>query len=77
MLYEAREMVKGISTVNFVFADLNGDLKVRFNEADRGGRFVFGFKSVDDLAMLIRGLDYHRFEDEPCAKPEDEPPSDE
>ena len=58
LLSMAKQLVKGIHVVNFVYADINGDIKVRFKEADKQGRFVFGFSSFDDLACLICGLDY-------------------
>ena len=67
LLSKAREMVKGIGVVNFVYADINGDIKVRFNDPDRQGRFAFSFSSLDDLACLIHGRDFDRFisDDEP------------
>ena len=62
ILSEAMEMVSSVNTVNFVFADIHGDLKVRLTEADKNGRFVLNFTSIDDLAQIIRGLDYCNFD---------------
>ena len=56
------EMVSPIPTVNFVFADIHGDLKVRLTEADKNGRFVFKFNSTEDLIQIIGGLDYYKYD---------------
>ena len=62
ILHEAIEMVSSMHTVNFVFADIHGDLKIRLTEADKDGRFVLGFNSTEDLAQIIRGLDFCNFD---------------
>ena len=51
-----------IHCVNFVFADIHGDLKVRLTEADSNGRYVQNFNSIEDLAEIIRGLDFSEFD---------------
>ena len=58
ILTEAHDLVSSVSSVHFVYADIHGDLKVRFNEADKDGRYVVKFNTTDDLAEIIRGLDF-------------------
>ena len=48
--------------VNFVFADVNGDLKARFHDPDERGRYVSPFESITDLAELIRGRDFRTWD---------------
>ena len=55
---ETVEMVNSspnlIHVVDFVFADINGDLKV----PDSQGRYTFPFSSIVELAELIRGFNF-------------------
>ena len=66
ILSEANEMINRTpeirSSVNFVFADIHGDLKVRLNEADKTERYVLNFNSTEHLAEIIRGLDFCEFD---------------
>ena len=61
-MFDARNMIEGNANINFVYAAPNGDLKVRLNEADKDGRYVFNFHSSDDLAEIIRGLDFRIYD---------------
>ncbi len=51
-----------LSSVNFVYADANGDLKVRLNEQGADGRFVYSFDSLVELAEIVRSLDFVEYE---------------
>ena len=62
ILFEAMHMVSSVHTVNFVFVDIHGNLKVRLTEADKDGRFVLNFTSTEDLAQIIGGLDFCKYD---------------
>ena len=61
LLFKAQKLIEGIPCVDFVFADINGDTKVRLKEADGKGRYVFPFYSLEELAVIIGGVDFYPY----------------
>ena len=52
LLSEAINFVDSIEEVNFVYADIHGDTKVRLKEA-HNGKFVFLFNTIEELEKLL------------------------
>ena len=61
----AHQVTSTIEEVNFVFADTNGNLKLRLKEPI-GNKYVYSFKSKEDLLDLFQQLEWEqpRIDDE-------------
>ena len=55
ILQEARETVEKEDRIQFVFADIHGNLKVRLKDEFKK-RFVFNFDDIEDLSLFLRKI---------------------
>ena len=56
LLATAKHKFEGHSAINFLYIDVNGDLKVRLNEPIKN-RYAFNFENVEDMALTNRTPD--------------------
>lgn len=61
-LKKAQDLIQRSQDKSFVFADIFGTLKVRF-EKQLNGRYVYEFYNIDELRQLIIDQDYSDFEE--------------
>ena len=59
LLHEATEITSNVNEVNFAFADIHGDLKIRLVNAIEG-RFVFSFSTIEELKNLLSKMGFLR-----------------
>ena len=50
--YEASQLTENNSMINFVYADIHGDIKVRLNNIFRG-KYAHNFNSIEELEELL------------------------
>ena len=55
LLYDASNLVNGMDKVDFVFANIHGDLQVRLVEPYED-KILFYFNSIDDLTKLLADM---------------------
>ena len=55
LLATAKGKFEGHPAINFIYIDINGDLKVRLNEPIKN-RFAFPFEDIDDIENLFMTL---------------------
>ena len=55
MLYDAGLLTETIDSINFVYANVHGDLKLRLVK-EIEGKHVFSFDSIDNLNKIIRDM---------------------
>ena len=55
ILYEASKLTEDIGTVEFVFANIHGNLVIRFKEKQNGS-FLHDFSNMEDLRKLLLDL---------------------
>ena len=65
-LTHAYKMVESIQQVKFVFADINGNLKLRLNQPVEHNKYTYTFDTIDDLEDLFErfGWDIPEYEEE-------------
>ena len=55
LLTTAKSKFEGHPAINFIYIDINGDLKIRLNEPIKD-RFAFPFEDIDDIENLFMTL---------------------
>ena len=55
LLFDALKICEDHDKVNFVYADIHGDIKVRLN-APHNEKYVFAFTTIDQLTNLLEEL---------------------